>query len=112
MLRKKAAAAVIACSLIGAIPVKAVTLAWDPVADSRVGLYKISYGTSSGAYTNFLTTSSTTIEINNLAGNGVKYYAAAQACTGDLTTCSAYSNEVQWTQVLYPQPPTNLRLSQ
>ena len=73
-----------------------LTLAWDPVTDSRVAGYKIHYGTSSRNYTSHIDVGNvTTRTVPNLT-DGVRYYLAVTAYDGSRIE-SGFSNEVAGT---------------
>ena len=79
-----------------------VQLAWDAVSDSRVGVYQVHYGETSGQYQSQVPATSPGVAVTGLQP-GHTYYFAARACTQDASNCSAFSNEVS-TTVPYPAP--------
>ena len=72
-------------------------LAWDASTSSNVGGYKVSYGLSSGNYTSTIDAGNKTTYALSGLQDGSKYYFAVKAYDTDLTTESAYSNEVNLT---------------
>ena len=73
-----------------------VSLIWDEVIDSRVALYEVYYGTSSGEYGTVVDSFTNSITITGLIKNET-YYFAVKACSYDHIECSGYSNEVSTT---------------
>lgn len=84
-----------ACALAGS-----VTLAWDPVPDSRVGGYQILYGTAAGTYGEPIDVPGgrtiNTFTVPNLEP-WTRYYFVARAHNQDKTLFSMNSNEVNAT---------------
>lgn len=77
-----------------AVLARTYTLAWDPVPDSRVDHYELSWGKSSGQYTSSKNTTDVSTTVDTLVP-GYTWYLAVRACTKDSTTCSKFSNEVE-----------------
>lgn len=82
-----------------------VNVEWDPVADSRVGLYVIGIGSEPGRYDDFVKTSETQAGIPDLGLD--TYYIAARACKADESLCSDWSNEISHVNPI--GTPGNLR---
>ena len=82
----------LALALVGECAAE-VRLAWDPVADSRVPLYQVHYGTTSGSYAQQQEVTGTTAVVSP-PEPGQTYYFAVRACQADRTTCGGFSNEV------------------
>lgn len=81
-----------------------VQLAWDTVADSRVAVYEVHYGSQSGSYGNRLDSTTTSASVPNLQA-GSSYFFAVKACDSARAACSAYSNEVSTTIPAEVTPP-------
>ena len=82
----------LALALVGECAAE-VRLAWDPVADSRVPLYQVHYGITSGSYAQQQEVTGTTAVVSPPEPCQT-YYFAVRACMADRTTCSGFSNEV------------------
>lgn len=81
-----------------------VQLAWDAVADSRVAVYEVHYGSQSGSYGNRLDSTTTSALVPNLQA-GSTYFFAVKACDSTRAACSAYSDEVSTTIPAEATPP-------
>jgi len=79
----------------------AVVLTWDPVDDTRVGVYELHYGPTSVA-------PSVIASVAQPAES--TYYYAVRACTTDLTLCSAFSNEISNEVGAMIDTPTGVRV--
>lgn len=80
-----------------------VTLAWDPVDDSRVARYEVHYGSASKSYQSQVQSTTAQTQITGLT-SGATYFFAARACSSDGTLCSAFSNELSITVPVVPDP--------
>lgn len=80
-----------------------VTLAWDPVDDSRVARYEVHYGSASKSYQSQVQCTTPQILVTGLT-SGATYFFAARACSSDGTLCSAFSNELSLTIPAAPAP--------
>ncbi len=80
-----------------------VTLAWDPVDDSRVARYEVHYGSASKSYLSHVISTTPQTLITGLT-SGATYFFAARACSSDATLCSAFSNELSITIPTVPDP--------
>ncbi|WAK00552.1 LamG-like jellyroll fold domain-containing protein [Methylobacter sp. YRD-M1] len=74
-----------------------VNLAWDASQSPNVGGYIVSYGPSSGKYTESVDVGNKTTLTISGAKEGVTYYAAVKAYDSARTTESGYSNEISKT---------------
>ncbi len=73
-----------------------VQLAWDAVADSRVAVYEVHYGSQSRSYGDRLDSTTTSASVPDLQA-GSTYFFAVKACDSTRAACSAYSDEVSTT---------------
>jgi len=88
-----------------------VTLAWDAVDDTRVGVYEVHFGTATGDYN----VGSVSVDAPSTTAPVVQpvettYFYAVRACTTDLSLCSAFSNEISHTVEAVLPPPTGTRV--
>jgi len=86
-----------------------VSLEWDPVADERVAVYKVHWGTASGEYQSAQEAVSTTTTITGLQ-EGATYYFAACACDENAALCSEFSEEIS-TTIAYASPQADFSAS-
>jgi hypothetical protein len=95
-------------TFVAAIPVAGdyVVLEWEPVLASTITNYAVSWGVSSGVYTNQISTGTNTEAIVSNLASATKYYFTVQATdTNGLT--SAYGSEVS----CYAIAPPNMLTS-
>lgn len=89
------------------IQTRSVTLAWDPVSITNLLWYRLYYGSSSRAYTNYVQTRATNVTLTNLDNGGTYYFAAtcaAQLPSNDWLE-SPFSSEVTYT---FPWQPVGI----
>jgi hypothetical protein len=82
-----------------------VGVEWDPVPDSRVGVYTLGIGSTSGTYEQFVDSTATEATIPDYGYE--TYYVAVRACKADKTLCSEWSNEISHDTPI--DAPGNLR---
>jgi hypothetical protein len=112
----RAIALAVMCGLAaGPAAAEVVTFSWNPVADSRVGVYVLAWGNHSvvddGKYAVgnvVVQATDTTATTPDLAKQ--TWYFAVKACTTDQSLCSGWSNEVQVDMLGPIVPPDGLRL--
>lgn len=95
--------------LLSCIPVRAVTLAWDPSVDTNVTSYVLYWGTNSGSYTmstNVGTNLVFSLSNSNLAG--FRWYFVVTARDDIYGLESDPSNEVNCFINKRPSPPQRL----
>jgi len=91
----------------------AVTLAWDPVANTSVSGYRLYYGPSPLNYTNFVGVAgrtNVTCVVSNLV-RGSTYYFAVTSYIATNGLESLYSEEISYMPVPLPPLPTNFSLT-
>lgn len=89
-----------------------VVFEWDHSPDPLVTRYRLYWGTSSGVYTASQPTLTKTNALyidNKLLSSNVPYFFTVTAANAAGVE-SLPSNEVSWTNVARPRPPTNLRI--
>ena len=95
--------------LFAALPALAqepvVSVEWDPVNDTRVGVYVVGIGEVEGDYTTFLDTTETTLAIPDLSLD--TYHISVKACKADESVCSEWAIPIAYENPI--EVPGNLR---